>query len=145
MVYVPFYFPLIRLTLFTNLIRLPFNSWSSILQVLVPLFDQFCTAVGPVLFGVCRKCVVHGLIDQNDFDVFKAQELLGNRAICDQLLSKLKGTGQTGFDEFKRILSTSPRMSSPVVLLQSIQDVERKKAEGVYMQSHVLFLHVVPL
>ena len=103
------------------------------LQVVSPLLDQFCMAIGPVSTTIGRKCVTHDLIGQADFDDLRAQEIHGhgNRVICDQLFNKLKEKGQTGFDEFKKILSTWPSMSSPRVLLRNIQDVQRKVVEGV--------------
>ena len=106
---------------------------SVILQVVSPLLDQFCTAIGPVATAIGRKCVTHDLIDQPDFDDLRAQETHGhgNRVICDQLFNKLQERGQNGFDEFKKILSSWPSMSSPGVLLRNIQDVERKVVEGV--------------
>ena len=101
------------------------------LQVVSPLLDQFCTAIRPVATAIGRKCVTHDLIDQADFDDLRAQETHGhgNRVICDKLFNKLQERGQTGFDEFKKILSW-PSMSSPRVLLRNIQDVERKVVES---------------
>ena len=103
------------------------------LQVVSPLLDQFCTAIGPVATAIGRKCVTHDLIGQADFDDLRAQETHGhgNRVICDQLFNKLQERDQKGFDEFKKILSSWPSMSSPRVLLHSIQDVEMKVVEGV--------------
>ena len=103
------------------------------LQVVSPLLDQFCTAIGPVATAIGRKCVILDLIGQADFDDLRPQETHGhgNRVICDQLFNKLQEKGQKGFDEFKKILSSWPSMSSPRVLLRNIQDVERKVVKGV--------------
>ena len=92
-------------------------------------------AIGPVATAIGRKCVIHDLIGQADFDDLRAQEPHGhgNRVICNKLFSKLQERGQAGYDEFKKILSTWLSMSSPRVLLDSIQDVERKVVEGVGM------------
>ena len=83
--------------------------------------------------AIGRKCVIHDLIGQADFDDLRSQETHGhgNRVICDQLFNKLQERGQTDYGEFKKILSTWPSMSSPSVFLRKLQDVERKVVEGV--------------
>ena len=95
------------------------------------MLEQFCAAVGPVAISIGRKCVGRHLISQNDFDELRAQEMLGSRLHCDHLLGKLKGKGDRGYGDMKEILSTWPSMSSPAVLVKTIQDVEEKVAEGV--------------
>ena len=99
------------------------------IQLVSPMVEQFCTAVGPVAVDVGRQCVARHLISQNDFD--ELREAHGSRVQCDHLLSKLQGGGYKSYNVLKEILSTWPPKSSPAVLLRTIQDVEKKLDEGV--------------
>ena len=54
------------------------------------MFQQVCTAIGPVAKDIGRICVARHLISQDDFDDLRDKETLGKRVLCDHLLAKLR-------------------------------------------------------
>ena len=107
-----------------------FSSFVKLLfQIVLPIQEQFVGILSDRCLEVGMYCAQSNLVSQDDYEDLRLMRFEGSNG-ADRLLQLLRGTGNAGFGEFKKILARWKLPMGPAQLLKTIEEREQQYAKN---------------